>query len=399
MSKSFHRHILVGVTGGVAAYKAAELVRLLVKAGLQVQVAMTEAACGFVTPATFQALSGRPVLTDLWDPRVPNRMAHIELSRQADAIVIVPASANFLAKVAGGIADDLLSTTVSARNCPLLLAPAMNREMWDSPANQRNIHMLKTDGITLIGPDSGDQACGEVGQGRMVEPQHILEAVLALYPAQRLKGHKVLVTAGPTVEAIDPVRGITNASSGRMGYAVAEAALELGAQVVLVSGPTTLTPPAGCQLHSVTSAAQMFEAVKAELKDTDLFFSVAAVADYTPAAPVAQKLKKSEQNLTITLVPTEDILAYVAALPKPPFCVGFAAESENLAAYAEAKRRKKNIPLIAGNLAQRALGRDDNELTLFDDAGAHPLPAAPKLVLARQLLDHAITLAHLKERT
>ena len=398
MSKSFHRHILVGVTGGVAAYKAAELVRLLVKAGLQVQVAMTEAACGFVTPATFQALSGRPVLTDLWDPRVPNRMAHIELSRQADAIVIAPASANFLAKVAGGIADDLLSTTVSARNCPLLLAPAMNREMWDNPATQRNIDILKADGIALIGPDSGDQACGEVGQGRMVEPQQILEAVLALYPAQRLKGRKVLVTAGPTVEAIDPVRGITNASSGKMGYAVAEAALELGAHVVLVSGPTALTPPPGCELRSVTSAAQMFEAVKAELSGTDLFFSVAAVADYTPAAPAAQKLKKSEQNLTITLVPTEDILGYVAALPKPPFCVGFAAESENLEAYAETKRRKKNIPLIAGNLAQRALGRDDNELTLFDDAGAHPLPAAPKLVLARQLLDHAITLAHLKER-
>jgi phosphopantothenoylcysteine decarboxylase/phosphopantothenate--cysteine ligase len=399
MSKSFHRHILVGVTGGVAAYKAAELVRLLVKAGLQVQVAMTEAACGFVTPATFQALSGRPVLTDLWDPRVSNRMAHIELSRQADAIVIAPASANFLAKVAGGIADDLLSTTVSARNCPLLLAPAMNREMWDNPATQRNIDILKADGITLIGPDNGDQACGEVGQGRMVEPQQILDAVLTLYPAQRLRGYKVLVTAGPTVEAIDPVRGITNASSGKMGYAVAEAALELGAQVVLVSGPTTLTPPLGCALRRVTTAAQMFEAVKAEVSDTDLFFSVAAVADYTPAAPAAQKLKKSEQNLTLTLVPTEDILGYVAALPKPPFCVGFAAESENLAAYAETKRRKKNIPLIAGNLAQRALGRDDNELTLFDDAGAHPLPAAPKLVLARQLLNHAITLAHLKERT
>ena len=398
MLKSFHRHILVGVTGGVAAYKAAELVRLLVKAGLQVQVAMTEAACGFVTPATFQALSGRPVLTDLWDPRVPNRMAHIELSRQADAIVIAPASANFLAKVAGGIADDLLSTTVSARNCPLLLAPAMNREMCDNPATQRNIDILKADGITLIGPDSGDQACGEVGQGRMVEPQQILEAVLALYPAQCLKGRKVLVTAGPTVEALDPVRGITNASSGKMGYAVAEAALELGAHVVLVSGPTALTPPPGCELRSVTSAAQMFEAVKAELSGTDLFFSVAAVADYTPAAPAAQKLKKSEQNLTITLVPTEDILGYVAALPKPPFCVGFAAESENLEAYAETKRRKKNIPLIAGNLAQRALGRNDNELTLFDDEGAHPLPAAPKLVLARQLLDHAITLAHLKER-
>jgi phosphopantothenoylcysteine decarboxylase/phosphopantothenate--cysteine ligase len=393
MANGFHRHILLGVTGGVAAYKAAELTRLLVKANIGVQVAMTEAACGFVSPATFQALSGRPVLTDLWDPRVPNRMAHIELSREADAILVAPATADFIAKIASGTADDLLSTTVSARNCPLLVAPAMNREMWENPANQRNIQKLKEDGVILVGPDLGEQACGEVGMGRMVEPEALLEAILALYEPQRLKGRKVLVTAGPTFEAIDPVRGITNSSSGKMGYAVAAAAAELGAEVVLVTGPTALTPPEGCAVVQVKSAAQMLEAVKSALPGTHLFFAVAAVADYTPEAPSLQKIKKSQQNLTITLVPTVDILGYVAGLPKPPFCVGFAAESENLEAYAEAKRRAKKIPLIAGNLAQRALGSDDNELVLFDDEGNHPLPMASKTVLARQLLDHAIRLA------
>ncbi|MDE2260775.1 MAG: bifunctional phosphopantothenoylcysteine decarboxylase/phosphopantothenate--cysteine ligase CoaBC [Betaproteobacteria bacterium] len=393
MTTRFHRQVLLGVTGGVAAYKVAELTRLLVKAHIGVQVAMTEAACGFVTPATFQALSGRPVLTDLWDPRVPNRMAHIELSRQADAILVAPASADFIAKIAQGSADDLLSTTVAARNCPLLVAPAMNREMWGNPANQRNIQKLKADGVVVLGPDSGEQACGEVGEGRMVEPQQLLEAVLALYPAQRLIGRKVVVTAGPTFEAIDPVRGITNASSGKMGYAVAEAARDEGAEVVLVSGPTGLTPPGGCTVLPVRSAAEMLGAVQSVLAGTDLFFAVAAVADYTPAEPAAHKLKKSKQPLTLTLKPTVDILATVAALPHPPFCVGFAAETRDLAAYAESKRHHKNVPLMVGNLAQRALGSDDNEIILFDAQGAHPLPPASKIVLARQLLDHVIRLS------
>ncbi len=376
----------------MAAYKVAELTRLLVKARIGVQVAMTEAACGFVTPATFQALSGHPVLTDMWDPRIPNRMAHIELSRQADAILIAPASADFIAKIAQGTADDLLSTTVAARNCPLLIAPAMNHEMWSNPANQRNIEKLKADGVVLLGPDSGEQACGEVGEGRMVEPQQMLEAILALYPPQRLIGRKVVVTAGPTFEAIDPVRGITNTSSGKMGYAVAEAARDEGAEVVLVSGPTGLAPPAGCKVVPVKSAADMLSAVQSVLAGTDLFFAVAAVADYTPVETMVHKIKKLAQPLTLTLKPTVDILATVAALPHPPFCVGFAAETRDLVTYAKSKRRHKNVPLIVGNLAQHALGSDDNEIILFDADGAHPLPPAPKTVLARQLLDHVIKL-------
>lgn len=393
MTARFHRRILLGVTGGVAAYKVAELTRLLVKARIDVQVAMTEAACGFVTPATFQALSGKPVLTDLWDPRIPNRMAHIELSRQADAILIAPASADFIAKVVQGTADDLLSTTVAARNCPLLVAPAMNREMWANPANRRNIDKLRADGVILVGPDTGEQACGETGEGRMVEPLQLLDAVLALYPAHRLAGCKAVVTAGPTFESIDPVRGITNASSGKMGYAVAEALHDEGAEVVLVSGPTALVPPEGCTLVPVQSAADMLTAVQAALPGATFFFAVAAVADYTPQAPAVHKLKKSGEPMTLTLVPTVDILATVAGLPNPPFCVGFAAESRDLATYAENKRRAKRVPLIVGNLAQRALGRDDNEIVLFDANGAHPLPAAPKPVLARQLVDHVIRLA------
>ncbi|MBU6505424.1 MAG: bifunctional phosphopantothenoylcysteine decarboxylase/phosphopantothenate--cysteine ligase CoaBC [Betaproteobacteria bacterium] len=392
MTARFHRRILLGVTGGVAAYKAAELTRLLVKARIDVQVAMTEAACGFVAPATFQALSGKPVLTDLWDPRIPNRMAHIELSRHADAILIAPASADFIAKIAQGTADDLLSTTVAARNCPLLVAPAMNREMWANPANQRNIHKLKTDGVILVGPDVGEQACGELGEGRLVEPEQLLQAVLALYPPQRLAGRKAVVTAGPTFESIDPVRGITNSSSGKMGYAVAEALRDEGAEVVLVSGPTALNPPAGCTVVAVKSAADMLSAVQAALPGAAFFFAVAAVADYTPQAPAAHKLKKSGEPLTLTLVPTVDILATVAQQANPPFCVGFAAESRDLATYAETKRRTKRVPLIVGNLAQRALGQDDNEIVLFDAGGAHPLPPAPKSVLARQLVDHAIRL-------
>lgn len=387
------RQVVLGITGGVAAYKAAQLVRLLVKSGVTVQVLMTQAACAFVTPATFQALSGRPVLTDLWDERIPNRMAHIESSRQADLILVAPASADFMAKVATGLADDLLSTTVAARNCPLLVAPAMNREMWHNPANQRNVTQLTADGVLILGPASGDQACGEVGEGRMLEPEELLHHVLTQFRPQPLAGRRVLITAGPTFEAIDPVRGITNSSSGKMGYALAQAAQEAGAKVILVSGPTALPAPWGCERIPVQSAAQMLAAVEAALPGTELFFAVAAVADYTPATPAEHKVKKGEAALQLTLTPTVDILARVASGPHPPFCVGFAAESQNLAQYAEHKRRSKNIPLVVGNLIQRALGQDDNEVILFDDHGAHPLPPASKTDLARQILTHALALA------
>ena len=386
------RRLLLGVTGGVAAYKVAELSRLLQRNNVEVQVAMTGAATKFVGPATFQALTGRPVITDLWDPSFANNMAHIELSRDADAILVAPASADFLAKLAHGLADDVLSTTCLARNCPLLVAPAMNREMWDHPATQRNVATLRGDGVTVLGPAAGDQACGEVGMGRMLEPEELLAAVLAFFAPKRLAGRKVIVTAGPTFEAIDTVRGITNLSSGKMGYAIAEAAASQGADVTLVSGPTSLAPPANVHFVYVTSAAEMANAVKAHVAGADFFFGVAAVADYTPAKPETRKLKKSGEPLALQLKPTEDILATVAAMPQGPFCVGFAAESENLADYAQAKRARKNIPMIVANLVQHTIGKEENEVTLYDDHGAHPLARAPKSRIAQQIVAHAIEL-------
>jgi len=380
--------ILLGITGGIAAYKAAELLRLLMKQGVEVQVAMTEAACHFITPTTLQGLSGKPVFTDQWDASVPNGMAHINLSRAADAIVIAPASADFIAKLAHGLADDLLSTLCLARNCPLLIAPAMNREMWQNAATQRNIAQLLADGVRVLGPDCGAQACGEEGMGRMLEAGRLAQDIAAFFQPGRFLGKKILLTAGPTYEAIDAVRGITNRSSGKMGYAIAQAALEQGAEVVLVSGPTALAKPHGATCIDVVSAAQMFEAVQQQVGDCDIFIAVAAVADYRAAQPSAHKIKKSSANLTLELVPNPDILAHVAALPKPPFCVGFAAESENLAEYAEQKRRAKKLPLLVGNLAQQAIGSDDNELILFDGSGSHPLPRADKLTLARLLMQH-----------
>jgi phosphopantothenoylcysteine decarboxylase/phosphopantothenate--cysteine ligase len=397
MANELQRRILLGVTGGIAAYKAAELARLLQRNNVDVRVAMTEAGTKFVTPATFQALTGKPVATDLWDASFANSMAHIELSRGVDAIVIAPASADFLAKLAHGNADDLLSTVCVARNCPLLVAPAMNREMWDNAATQRNIATLRADGIVVLGPAAGDQACGEVGMGRMLEADELAHAIDAFLSPKRLAGRKVLVTAGPTFEAIDTVRGITNLSSGRMGYAIAEAASALGADVTLVSGPTSLTPPAQAHFVYVTSAAEMFNAVKAHVAGTDLFFAVAAVADYTPVQASTRKLKKSAQPLDLHLKPTEDILAWVAAQPNAPFCVGFAAESENLADYAQAKRAKKKIPLIVANLIQHTVGREDNEVTLYDDAGAHALARAPKSQIAHGILAHAATLFEAKQ--
>ncbi len=383
------KRIVLGVTGGIAAYKAAELVRLLSKQGADVQVAMTAAATHFVTPTTFQALSGKPVFTDQWDARMSNAMAHIDLSRQADCIVVAPASADFLARVAHGLADDLLTTMVLARDCPLLAAPAMNRQMWENPATQRNMAQLAADGAEILGPASGEQACGEVGAGRMLEPEEILEEVIAFFTPKVLAGRNLLITAGPTFETIDPVRGITNLSSGRMGYAVARAAHQAGAAVTLVSGPVGFGPPHGVDRIDVKSALDMHAAVMARASEADIFVAVAAVADYRVANAAEHKLKKDAGGMpAIELIENPDILAEVAALKDGPFCVGFAAESCNLEEYAQAKRRRKNIPLIAGNLIQEGFGGDDNRLVLFDDKGTHPLMPAPKSVLARQLVEH-----------
>jgi len=408
MKSTQTKRIVLGITGGIAAYKAAELARLLIKQGVEVQVAMTGAACHFITPATMQVLTGHPVLLKPWDAS-NNGIAHIDTSRAADAIVIAPATADFIAKLAHGLANDLLSTLCLARDCPLLLAPAMNKQMWANLATQRNIKQLVDDGVTVLGPVSGIQACGEEGMGRMLEAAELAQDILSFIQRRkfldgrsptlgssreervrglRMDGVKLLVTAGPTYESIDTVRGITNRSSGKMGYAVVQAALELGADVTLISGPTSLSKPHGTQMIAVNSAAEMFDAVKQRTDETDIFIAVAAVADYRVANPSKQKLKKTANMLTLALLPNPDILAYVANLPKPPFCVGFAAESEKLREHATAKRKAKNIPLLAANLAQQAIGSDNNALVLFDDAGEHVLPHTDKLTLARTLLQH-----------
>ncbi|MDR2164969.1 MAG: bifunctional phosphopantothenoylcysteine decarboxylase/phosphopantothenate--cysteine ligase CoaBC [Zoogloeaceae bacterium] len=383
------KRIVLGVTGSVAAYKTAWLLRRLVDAGVETQVAMSASATRFMTPMTFQTLSGKPVFTDLWDARVDNHMPHITLSRAADAILVAPASAHFLARVAQGLADDLLSALVLARQCPLLVAPAMNRQMWENPATRRNVACLAADGVVILGPDAGAQACGEEGEGRMLEPDDLFAALTAFFTPRRLRGRRVLLTAGPTFEAIDPVRGLTNLSSGRMGYAVARAAADAGAEVTLVSGPVARAVPWGVRRVSVCSALEMHAAVMERATDVDVFIGVAAVADYRPAHAAGQKIKKDAETLrTLSLVPNPDILAEVAALPDPPLCVGFAAESENLEAHAQAKRRRKNLPLIVGNLIQEGFGGDENHVVLFDEAGAHPLPPADKVTLARQLIEH-----------
>jgi phosphopantothenoylcysteine decarboxylase/phosphopantothenate--cysteine ligase len=392
------KRILLGLTGGVAAYKAAELTRLLTKSGANVRVVMTQAACRFITPVTMQALSGQAVHTDLWDASVPNNMGHIELSRDRDLILIAPASADFLGKLAWGLADDLLSTLCAARSCRLAVAPAMNVEMWENPANLRNVGMLQADGVHLFGPAAGDQACGETGMGRMLEPAQIVAETAALFGPQVFAGKRVLVTAGPTYEPIDTVRGITNKSSGKMGYAVAQAAAEAGAQVTLVSGETALPAPAGVTRVDVVTARDMHAAVMRQAKKTDIFIAVAAVADFHVVDAKSHKIKRGKDGMQVELAPNPDILAEVAAMPKGPFCVGFAAETENLRANAQAKRKKKNIPLLAANLAQHAFGRDDNALTLFDAAGEHVLPRAPKIVLARQLVRHIAALMAEKKR-
>jgi phosphopantothenoylcysteine decarboxylase/phosphopantothenate--cysteine ligase len=378
--------IVLGLTGGIAAYKAAELTRLFVKANVAVDVVMTAGACRFITPMTLQALSGKPVLTDLWASGAANGMGHIDLSRGANAIVVAPASADFLAKIANGHADDLLSTLTLARDCALFVAPAMNRQMWGNAANQRNVARLVADGVIVLGPGVGDQACGETGEGRMQEPEEIFDAVVAWAQPKVLAGKRVLITAGPTFEAIDPVRGITNTSSGKMGFAIAQAATDAGAVVTLVAGPTTLPAPANVERIDVVSAGEMAAAVLERATACDIFVAVAAVADYTPDKPLAAKIKKDGAPLTLTLKPTVDILATVAARPDAPYCVGFAAETDDVERYAEEKRRRKNVPLLVANRAQDAFGSDHNQVTLFDDAGAHPLPKMDKLALARRLV-------------
>lgn len=382
------KRIVLGVTGGVAAYKAAELARLLVKDGIDVQVVMTAAARHFIGAATFQAITGHPVFSDLWDERVDNGMAHIDLTRGADAVLVAPASADFLARLVQGQADDLLSTLCLARDCPLLVAPAMNRQMWEAPATRRNAAQLAADGVELLGPASGEQACGEVGFGRMLEPEELQEALEARFQPKRLRGLKVVITAGPTFEAIDAVRGITNPSSGKMGYAVARAALEAGADVTLVSGRVCLTPPREARLIQVTSAQDMLTAVEGVVDAADIFIAVAAVADYYVLNPSEQKIKKDAHILTLELAPNPDILAGISSRPKPPFCVGFAAESENIEEYAELKRRRKHLPLIVANDVREAVGGDAVQLTLLDEAGRHVLEKADKLTQARRLVAH-----------
>jgi phosphopantothenoylcysteine decarboxylase/phosphopantothenate--cysteine ligase len=386
------KRLLLGLTGGVAAYKAAELARLLKSEGVDVQAVMTSAAQRFIGTATLQALTGKPVFTELWDSSVANNMAHIDLSRSVDAILIAPASADFIAKLANGLADDLLSTLCLARGCSLLIAPAMNRQMWENPAMQRNLNTLRGDGVIILGPASGAQACGEIGMGRMLEPEELAGSVRAFFDPGLLQGRRVLLTAGPTYEAIDAVRGITNLSSGKMGYAIAQAALEAGAQVTLISGPVCLKAPPAAKLVRVTSAFDMLAAVKNEISDADIFISVAAVADYRPKSAGKQKIKKTNADITLELVSNPDILEDVAAMSNAPFCVGFAAETENLEENAEAKRRRKKLPLLAANLAQDTIGVEDCTLVLFDDSGRHPLPKAPKIEQARRLIKHAALL-------
>ncbi len=384
------KNIVLGLTGGIACYKAAELARGLVKAGASCQVVMTEAARHFITPVTLQALSGKPVFTDQWDSRISNNMAHIDLSRHADAILISPCSADFMRKLVHGAADDLLSTLCLARpaNVPLLVAPAMNVEMWDNPATQRNVVQLKKDGITLLGPAAGDQACGETGLGRMLEPEQLLESLSAFFQPKLLAGKKVLITAGPTFEPIDPVRGITNLSSGKMGYAIARAASAAGAEVTLVSGPTSLQAPVGVTVLPVTTALEMRDAVMANVKGQQLFIAVAAVADWRVSDVSSQKIKKQDGQLpSLTFEQNPDILAEVAAMASPPYCVGFAAESENLLEHGAAKREKKRIPLLVGNIGHQTFGKDDNELVLFDAHGHKNLARANKEILASKLIE------------
>jgi len=393
MTSLANKKIVLGISGGIAAYKSAELVRALIQEGAEVQVVMSESAMQFITPVTMQALSGKPVYSSQWDARITNNMAHIELSRGADAILIAPASADLMAKLSLGLADDLLTTMCLARDCPLLIAPAMNLQMWGHPATQRSLKRLEDDGVIVLGPGSGDQACGEVGMGRMLEPSELCEQLVAFFQPQVLSGKRVLITAGPTFEAIDPVRGITNRSSGKMGFAIAQAAVEAGAEVHLIAGPCDLLTPlqstgkikrtnviTGEEMHRVTLASA----------NCDVFFAVAAVADWTIANRAPQKIKRQEQSgLHLEFRSNPDILLDMAKLAKRtsrPYCVGFAAETDRLGKHSKEKRMRKGIPMIVGNIGPATFGLDTNEILVVDEKGSKNLGRASKLELARKLI-------------
>lgn len=391
-----NKRLILGLTGGIACYKSAEFLRRAQDIGVEFDVVMTAGAQQFITPITFKALSGRQVHTDLWDNSTPDNMAHIHLSRSADAIIVAPASTNFIARLASGLADDLLTTLCSARGqCPLIIAPAMNREMWANPATQRNIAQLKADGVHIIGPGAGDQACGEIGDGRMLEPQELLAETIAFFQPKVLAGKRVLITAGPTSEPIDPIRTITNRSSGKMGYAIAQAAFNAGAEVQLISGPVKLNTPYGVKRHSVESARDMHAAVMGLAPKSDIFISVAAVADWYVKNTSDQKMKKDANQTSpiLEFAPNPDILAEVAALAddKKPYCVGFAAETEKLIEHGNAKRLRKGVPLLVGNLAQHAMDADDTQLMIFDENGHTQWPPQSKSVAAQQLITHIAT--------
>jgi len=395
MSSLANKRVLVGVTGGIAAYKTADLVRRLRDAGAEVRVVMTRAAAEFITPLTLQAVSGHPVYQHLLDTDAEAGMGHIELARWADVILVAPASANFIARLVQGRADDLLSAICLAASVPVAVAPAMNQQMWANAATQDNIQTLHARQIHIFGPGEGDQACGEVGPGRMLEPLDLVARVAALFETGELRGVRIVITAGPTWEAIDPVRGITNRSSGKMGYAVAAAAIEAGAQVVLISGPTHLATPDRAQVVRVTSAQQMHDAVQAEIDGAQIFIGVAAVADYRPAQSAERKIKKSTEQLTLELVRNPDILSAVAKREPRVFTVGFAAETDDVEAQARAKLEKKGVDLVAANRVGEgvAFETDDNELILVDRAGSTVLPRASKSRLARTLI-HEIAIRY-----
>ncbi len=389
MSELHGKRIVLGVTGGIACYKAADLLRRLMEEGAAVDVVMTASACRFVTPTTFQALSGRPVHIDLWDERQNNSMAHINLTRGADLVLVAPATSHFMAKLSHGLADDLLSTLCLARPIPLLIAPAMNKEMWLAAATQRNVSQLTEDGVTILGPASGLQACGETGDGRMLEPAELVERVSGFFRPKALANLKVLITAGPTCEPIDPVRVITNRSSGKTGYAIAQAAVQAGAQVTLISGPTALACPVGVTRHDVQTAQQMHTAVMAQAQSQDIFIAVAAVADWRVSAPSSEKLKKNETQtppeLSFTLNP--DILKEVASLPEGPWCVGFAAETTLDPEQAQRKRVRKGVPLLIANLAQDVMDQDHTTVELYDENGRLPLGTGSKSVIAQAIIE------------
>ena len=386
------KHILLTMSGGIAAFKVAELARSLIQEGAMVQVIMSEAATKFMTPVTMQALTGNQVFTDQWDARISNNMAHIELSRKADVIVAVPASADLLAKISHGLANDLVSATCLAKECPLIVVPAMNKQMWENAATQRNMQQLQADGITVLGPTSGTQACGENGMGRMLEAAEILEGIISFFQKKVLAGKKVLITAGPTYEAIDPVRGITNKSSGKMGFALARAAVEAGAEVQLIAGPCHLATPleftGKIKRTDVVSAKDMHAAVMNHL-DSDIFFAVAAVADWSVKNASAQKIKKSSSpNPTLEFELNPDILAEVAkqSSGKKPYCVGFAAETHDLEKHAEEKRIKKNIPMLLANLGPDTFGLDDNQLLIVEEKGSSKTNKQGKIALSREII-------------